>query len=283
MSDHSHHEDDDLSQSVANLAKAQREEAVEDAQRAFWHHAWPRIVTAIAVLALVIGAGASVLVYNLWGRQNATEVAVTALRQQAEQSKTSGDRANQQLEQRGQAPVPIPQPGTTEDINVIVASATAKVLASLPDLHPTATQLGQAVAQYMAANPVNPLAPTPSQISAAIAGYFAVSPPPSGPEGKTGPSGAAGPSGVAGATGAAGPTGAQGPPGPAPTEAQIQQAFTDYINSHNDALCPQGGSFAEIRVQLANGGSADTWTCVVQTYPAPTTTTGLVPANKEIK
>jgi len=208
-------------------------------------------------------------VYSLWGRQSATEVAVSALRQQAEQFKQQGDQANAQLAQRGQSPVPIPNPGSTDDINVIVAAATAKVLASLPDLHPTAAQLGQAVAQYMAANPVSPLSPSPSQIAASLAGYFATNPPPPGPTGPTGPSGARGAPGVTGEpgpTGPAGPEGPAGPPGPAPTESEIQQAFTDYIRDNPNALCPQGGAFAQIRVLLADGGSADTWTCVVATY-----------------
>jgi hypothetical protein len=275
-------EDDLLAEGIAQLTEGVREEARHE----FWHYYWPRRILPVMVLVIVLLVGAvSWTTYSLWGRQNVTEAAVSALRMQAEQSKVSGDQSNRQLEQRGQAPVPIPQPGTTDDINVIVAAATAKVLTSLPDLHPTAAQLGQAVAQFMAANPITPASPTPSQISAALAGYFATSPPPSGPPGPTGPSGAAGASGVQGQpgpTGPAGPAGPQGAQGPAPTEAQIQQAFTDYINSHPDALCPQGGSFAQIRVQLANGGSADTYTCVVQTYPAPTTT-GLAPAVRENK
>src|SRR5439155_24938506 len=115
----------------------------------------------MAGVALIVAVLASVVVFNLYGRQDATDAAVTALRQQAEESKSQGEAANQQLENRGQPTVPIPNPGTTDDMNVIVASATAKVLASLPDLRPNATQLGQAVAQYMAANPIAPAVPTP--------------------------------------------------------------------------------------------------------------------------
>lgn len=262
--------DDLLSEGIAKLSEGMREQNRHE----FWTHYWPRRVLPIVVLLIVVfGGGVSWVVVSLYGRQNATEAAVTALRTQAETSKAQGDQANAQLQQRGQAPVPIPAPGATDDMQVIVAAATAKVLASLPDLHPTASQLGQAVAEYMAAHPVNPLAPTPGQISAALAGYFATAPPPSGPPGPTGASGAQGPTGQAGPSGEQGPPGPQGPqgdPGPAPTEQQIQQAFNDYIKTHPDSLCVQGGSFTEIRVQLTNGGSADQWVCVVQTYPSPT-------------
>ena len=271
--------DDLLAEGIARLKAGARVEARRD----FWHQYWPKIVAAIAALSLLFSVGGAVVVTTLWGRQNATDASVSTLRAEAEQYKAAGDAANRQLEQRGQSPVPIPSPGSTDDINVIVASATAKVLASLPDLHPTAAQLGQAVAQYMAANPVTPAAPTPGQISAALAGYLATNPPPSGPSGPPGPSGAAGATGESGPTGQQGPPGPQGPqgdPGPAPTETQIQTAFEDYIQSHPSALCPEGGSFGEARIQLADGSSADTWTCIVATYPAPTTTSDLLPIPK---
>jgi hypothetical protein len=261
---------------IAKLSEKFRGEA----QTEFLRRTWPRIVVAIAALSLVFSVGGALVVTNLWGRQNATDAAVSALRAQAEQSASQGAAANAQLEQRGQQPVPIPAPGSTDDMQVIVASATAKVLASLPDLHPTAAQLGQAVAAYMAANPVTPAAPTPGQISAALAGYLATNPPPSGPPGPSGapgptgqpgPTGEQGPSGDTGPTGSQGPPGPQGDPGPTPTEAQIQQAFTDYINSHPNALCVQGGVFTEVRVALADGSSADSWLCVVATYPPSST------------
>jgi hypothetical protein len=267
--------DDLLAEGIAKLSKEFRGEAKTE----FLHRTWPKIVVAIAALSLVFSVGGALVVTTLWGRQNATDAAVTALRAQAEQFAAQGAAANQQLEQRGQAPVPIPAPGSTDDMQVIVAAATAKVLASLPDLHPTAAQLGQAVAQFLAQNPVTV---SSQQLAESLAGYFAVHPIPSGPTGPSGPPGPSGTPGAPGETGQQGPPGEQGPegdkgdPGPPPTEAQIQAAFEDYIATHPDALCPQGGSFAEIRVALADGGSADTWTCLVATYPASTTDSPLI-------
>jgi hypothetical protein len=145
-----------------------------------------------------------------------------------------------------------------------VSSAAARVLASLP-IYATKADLGRGIAEYLAANPAGP---TPSQIAAVLAGYLATNPPPSGPPGPTGPSGEPG---TPGASGAPGQPGANGQDGHTPTTEEIQAAFVAYVQDHPDTLCPRGGAFAQLRIQLADGGSADTWQCVVATYPAPTT------------
>lgn len=258
------HELDTAREGVHALAEMAPREARNEgraAAREELRRFWPRVIVAVAVvvgLMLTFGGWAIV---ELWGHQAATDSAVTALREQAEQSKATGDRANQELAQRGQPQVPIPTPGTAPDTDVIVSAATARVLASLPTPAPTTEQLGAAVARYITANPITPAAPTAGQISEALAGYLAVNPPPSGPPGPTGEPG------TNGSNGGDGPT---GPAGPGPTADQIETAVGQWLADHPDALCPRGGSIAQIRVQLSDGGSADTYTCVVATYPAPT-------------
>lgn len=222
---------------------------------------WPRIIISNAVVVALV-----VLVFGYFlMRVNATDTAVSTL-QQAQQAKVSGDKANGELASRGQPQVPIPTPGTAPDTDVIVAAAAARVLASLPDTTPSSAALGRAVAQYVAANPIAPAQPTPMQISSALAGYLATNPPPSGERGEPGQPGQPG---ADGQPGAAGPP---GPPGPPPTAEEIEAAVGHYFRDHPEALCPNGGSIAQLRVQLADGGTADTWTCVVATYPAPTST-----------
>jgi hypothetical protein len=251
--------------------RALAERAPEEARRAAQDEVrrwWPRIIISVAVVVALIVIGGGYAIVDLYVRSGATSAALSTL-QQAQQAKTSGDKANSELAQRGQPQVPIPTPGTAPDTDVIVASAAARVLASLPDRTPSAAALGQAVARYVAANPVAPAQPTPGQISSAVAGYFAANPPPSGPPGPSG-----GP-GQNGANGADGQPGANGAPGRPPTAEEIEAAVGAYFRDHPEALCPNGGSIAQLRVQLADGGSADTWTCVVATYPAPTTTPAL--------
>ncbi|MFD8496350.1 hypothetical protein [Amycolatopsis sp. NPDC059657] len=254
--------DEQFDEGLALLAEG----AQAQAQRDFWRHYWPRrVVPLVVFVALLFSVGSASLTFTLYGRQDATDAAVASLRQQAQESKAAGDRANAELEQRGLAGVPIPAPGTAPDTEVIVSAAAARVLASLPDdVRPTSGMLGRAVADYIAENPVTPAAPTPQQISAALAGYFLTSPPPSGPTGEPGTPGEPGQPGTTGATGATGP---QGPP---PTAEQIQAAFSAYVQDHPDVLCPRGGTFAQLRVRLADGGAADTWQCVIATSPPPT-------------
>ena len=224
-----------------------------------------RAVLAAAVVAVLVATAASL--GALWlassSQQAVAEQAAynAATRKIAEDSKRTGDAANAELSRRGQAPVPIPQPGTVPDTDVVVASATARVLAHLPDPTPTRAQLGQAVAEYMSEHPVAPVGPTPQQLSSSIAGYFAVHPPPAGKDGSDG------------ADGQPGQDGADGQDGHTPTAEEIQAAFVAYVQDHPDALCPRGGHYTELRVLLADGGTADTWQCVVSTAPPPTTTT----------
>lgn len=257
--------DDQLDEGLALI----REEADERAERAvhhkFWHHYWPRyIVPLVALVALLVSVAVVWTTSGLYDRQAGTDAALAVVRDQAKDAKTAGDQANAQLQARGQAAVPIPQPGQAPDIDVVVSAATARVLASLPNQRPTAAELGEAVARWFAANPINPPGPTPLQVAAALAGYLATNPPPAGPKGEQGAQG------QPGHDGAKGDQGDPGKDGHTPTTEEIQQAFADYLRDHPDALCPKGGTFAQLSVVTQDGGSADVYTCVVKTYPSPT-------------
>lgn len=255
-------DDDKLEEGLAILAEGVRAEERRD----FWRHYWPRrVVPLLAILCTIFSLATGLVVANLYDRQSTTEAAVTALRLQAEQSKVTGDQANGELARRGQPQVPIPTPGTAPDTDVIVSAAAARVLASLP-VYVTKPDLGRGIAEYLAANPIPP---TPTQIAAVLAGYFAVNPLPSGPPG---PSGSPGEPGATGANGVPGPGGPKGDKGEPPTAAEIEAAFAAYIQDNPNALCPRGGAFTQLRLQLADGGSADSWQCVVATYPPPSAT-----------
>ncbi|WP_158883984.1 hypothetical protein [Amycolatopsis anabasis] len=247
-------------------APRQAAEAARHEMRRWW--VWA--VLASCLVALFVGAAAGLGVLNLYGRQATTDAAVDALRHQAETSKASGEVANAELARRGQAPVPIPQPGTGDDTEVLVSSATARVLATLPSTRPGPAELGRAVADFLAQNPVTPGMPTPQQINTALAAYLATSPPPPGPPGTAGLPGPPGPSGTPGSEGTPGEPGAPGPPGPAgppPSPEEIQGAFLAYVHNNPDALCPRGGTYSQLRVVTVEGGTSDTWQCVVGTTP----------------
>lgn len=263
---------------VQDAPRQAREAARHEIRRS-----WVWIITGCFLVSLLTATASGIGVLNLYGRAATTEAAVTALRERAEESKKSGDAANAELEKRGQQPVPIPQPGTGVDNDVLVAAATARVLALLPaNSRVTTADIGRAVAEYMAANPVIPPAATTTQIATGLAAYFVTNPIPPGPPGETGTPGTPGEPGQPGTPGA---TGAEGPQGPSPTAEQIQSALIAYISDNPDALCPRGGRFTELRIRLAEGGTADTWQCVVTTSPAstpPPSTTDVVPSTTDI-
>ncbi len=261
-----------------------RQDADESARREVWRHTWPKIAVAVAVLSLVVSGVTVWALSGLYDYRATNEAAVSVLRTQATDAKAAGDRANEQLAARGQAPVPIPLPGQATDTDVIVSAATARVLAALPDARPTAAELGGGIAQYFAANPITPPGPTPLQISTALAGYLATSPPPSGPKGDSGENGQPGQPGQKGDPGDKGDTGEPGRP---PTSEEIQAAFASYLRDNPNALCPKGGVFAQLTIAIEDGGTADVYTCVVETYPSTTmpapgtTTTPLSPPTTE--
>ncbi|SEB43682.1 hypothetical protein SAMN04489727_1734 [Amycolatopsis tolypomycina] len=264
--------DEQLDEGLALVREGAAETAAAEARSVVMHRYWPRLVAAMAAVSLAVSLFVVWAVSGLSDQQAATDAAVSVLSTQAREAKASGDKANQQLAARGQATVPIPQPGQAADTEVIVSAATARVLASLPNLHPTAAELGQAVARYVAANPIQAPGPTPLQISTALAGYLATNPPPPGPKGETGQTGEPGKDGEQGPKG---DKGDRGEDGHTPTTEEIQQAFADYLRDHPDALCPRGGTFAQLTVRTEDGGTADVYSCVVATYPTtppPSTT-----------
>ncbi|WP_410676642.1 collagen-like protein [Amycolatopsis sp. cmx-4-68] len=269
--------DDQLDEGLALVREGAAETAAAEARNVVLRRYWPRLVVAMAAVSLAVSLFVVWTVSGLSDQQSATDAAVSVLSTQAREAKDAGDKANQQLAARGQATVPIPQPGQAADTEVIVSAATARVLASLPNLHPSAAELGQAVARYVAANPIQAPGPTPLQISTALAGYLATNPPPPGPRGETG---ATGETGKAGDQGPKGDKGDRGEDGHTPTAEEIQQAFAAYLREHPDALCPRGGTFAQLTVRTEDGGTADVYTCVVATYPTtppPSTTPPALP------
>src|SRR5437764_2582900 len=179
---------DEVREAVHEVADTAPSQARDVAKREGRRWYLQSVAAAVFVAFIVATAAAGGVLY-LFSRQASTDAAVSQLRQIATDAKQQGDAANTRLAQRGEAPVPIPQPGTAPDSDVLVAAATARVLASIPvQEKPTASTLGAAIAQFLAANPPSTVGPTPQQIAEALAGYLTVNPPPSGPAGPSGSS-----------------------------------------------------------------------------------------------
>jgi hypothetical protein len=191
----------------------------------------------------------------------AARLAVSENKELASKAYEAALAANEKLEQRGQAPVPVPPPENTSE--TLVAAATASVLASLPPAPlPTREAIAQAVAEYMAANPVTPLGPSIGQVSEALAGYLVANPPPAGEKGEPG------------APGTPGTPGEKGDKGDPPTAAEIQAAFVAYVQANpgllRDNLC-RGEGQGQYRLATdliaADGSRITGWLCVTSSTP----------------
>lgn len=149
-----------------------------------------------------------------------------------------------------------PPPATEEPGHPVtqqeIQSAVDAYMSAHPAHGPTPAQVVAAVAEYLVAHPVAPgRPPTVDEISAAVLSYCNPG------------------AGVSPCVGAKGDKGDAGDAGPPPTSAEIQAAVAQYIHDHSDVVCPRGGTVQELRVRTEDGGTADTWQCVVSVTSSP--------------
>jgi hypothetical protein len=230
---------------------------------------WPqvrRFVLVAVVSVSLLMASVSVAISVLASRSVSAAAADAAAanravgenRDLANKAYQTALEANEALKQRGQAPVPVPEPDNASE--ALVAAATASVLASLPPAPaPSREALAEAVATYMATHPVTPLGPNIGQVSEALAAYLAANPPPSGEKGEPG---------------TPGEKGDKGDKGDAPTAAEIQAAFVAYVNANpallRDNLClgdGQGQYRLATDLIAADGSRISGWLCVTSSTP----------------
>lgn len=265
---------DDVDRTLAagHAAAEQVADAVE--RKPDWFQVRRFVLVAVVSVSLLM-AGVSIGVSVLASRHvseatadaAAARRAVEENRQLADKAYQTATEANEQLKNRGQAPVPVPPVENTTE--TLVAAATASVLASLPSAPPPSREaIAQAVANYMAANPVTPLGPTIGQVSEALAGYLVANPP---PQGEKGDPGTPGTPGTPGEPGAPGQKGDKGDP---PTAAEIQSAFLAYVQANpgvlRDNLClgdGQGQYRLATDLIAADGSRISGWLCVTSSTP----------------
>lgn len=258
----------DLRGEVHDEATVQVAEVAKATTDRFWRRNFAQVVAACAFVALLVAAAVSVAVVPLYVRTEQTQASVSEVRQLAEDAQAQGQAANKTLADRGQATVPIPQPGNSTDSDVLVAAATAQVLASLPDTRPTASQLGEAVARYVASNP-SAVGPSPQQLAASLAGYLATNPPPPGKDGEDG---------------------VDGQPGRPPTAEEIAAAVQAYCNpAGQPSPCRgpagRGVQHSEVRgcrwyVTYSDGTTEDAGNaCATETKTVTPTTTTAAPSS----
>lgn len=135
-----------------------------------------------------------------------------------------------------------------------IRTAVDTYMSAHPAPGPTPADVVAAVATYLVAHPLEPgRPPTVDEISAAVLSYC-------NPTASVSP--------CVGSKGDKGETGEKGPP---PTAAEIQAALVQYVHDNPDVVCPHGGTVQELRLRTADGGTADTWQCVVSVTSVPAT------------
>lgn len=223
--------------------------AADERVRRYW---WPRIIIAAALAAIVASGATAYVTINVFGarlssissaqaaRDAGQDAAADELRARAVAASQRGEAANDQLEAKGIAPVTLPKLGEASDAEVLTASIVPIVLAQLADAAPTgvplapnAKQVADALASYLAANPV---VVNPQDIADQVASYLAANP------------------------AQAGPAGPVGPAGPTPTSDQIMSAFRESVAADPSLLCPSGGVYGSANL-ITTSGTVNAYGC----------------------
>lgn len=202
----------------------------------------------VAAVAIAVAVPAATSASHTQATAAAADQTARASQQRAEEAYAAAVLANEELERRGQQPVPVPPPSDGNTPETLVAAATARVLASLPEARAYSAQdLAQAVAGYFVANPPSVSAEV---IADRVSRYLRANPPPAGDPGEQGEPGADGQDGQPGADGkpgADGQPGAEGKQGPPPTAAEIMAAFNQAVADNPSLLCAGKGTFVLVR------------------------------------
>lgn len=193
------------------------------------------VVSCLAVVASIsISLAASSQIADLKAERTAEQAKSQVEQERIRQAVAALEEANKDLRQRGQPTIPPPQ--DLQDVDTLVAAATARVLANLPAAPgPTDVQIGNAVAAYLATNPVRISA---YAIAEQVEQYYASNPPAPGPQGEPGRQGEPGVPGEAGK---------DGQPGHTPTAEEIMAVFNEAAAQNPNLLCSGKGIFTEVR------------------------------------
>jgi hypothetical protein len=229
-------------------------------------------VWRIAIVVTAFGVALSVAVAVPAAQQAARANAVAAAaqksaddtRQRTEEAFAAATLANEELQRRGQQPVPLPAANEDNPQDALVAAATARVLASLPQ--PSRFTEEDFKAAYNAYLMAHPPTVAPELVAQMVAAYLKANPPPPGPSGEPGVTGQKGDQGIPGEKGDQGVPGQDAPP---VTAAQIMAAFNAAVADNPSLLCAGKGTFTLVKGVLTVPDPAapgavvarDIWTC----------------------
>lgn len=138
---------------------------------------------ASVITSLLVGVPLALLAqefaaYQLADEARAVQLQASAadIRRLAQGAHDLGAQANAELARRGLATVPLPEPGSAPDSQVLAAAATAQVAAKIASesiVVPTPAQIRAEIAAQLAKLPPPPLGPAPQQLDDAVQAYLA--------------------------------------------------------------------------------------------------------------
>lgn len=232
-------------------------------------------VWRIATVLTLLGVAASVAIAVPAAQQAARANAVAAAaqksaddnRQRTDEAFAAANLANEELKRRGQQPVPLPPPSEDNPQDALVAAATARVLASLPQ--PSRFTEEDFKAAYNAYLMAHPPTVAPELVAQSVAAYVKANPPTPGAQGEPGVTGQKGDQGIQGEKGEKGDQGVPGQDAPPVTASQIMAAFNAAVADNPSLLCAGKGTFTLVKGVLtvpdpsAPGAvvARDIWTC----------------------
>jgi hypothetical protein len=275
----------ELRDSIAQTAEAAPQVARQEIRRegrAYFRGA----VVASVITSLLVGIPLFLLAeqfsaYTAADQARAAQLQASDddIRRLAQGAHDLGVQANEELERRGLATVPIPAPGTAPDSQVLAAASTAQIAAKIAAesiVVPTPAQIRAEVAAQLAKLPPPPAGPSPQQLDEAVQAYIAAnSEKLRGPRGEQGEPGKSPPC-LAQPTQCQGAPGEQGPRGEPPVGWTVDEA------DGSTTTCERAADFttAAPRYRCSHAvasTSSPSPSPAMTTEPAPPSTTSPLP------
>lgn len=170
----------ELRDSIAQTAEAAPEAARQEVRRegrAYFRGA----VVASVITSVLVGIPLALLAerfsaYQIVDEARAAQFQASAadIRRLAQGAHDLGAQANAELARQGLATVPLPEPGSVPDSQVLAAAATAQIAAKIASesiVVPTPAQIRSEIAAQLAKLPPPPLGPAPAQLDVAVQAY----------------------------------------------------------------------------------------------------------------
>lgn len=167
---------DSIAQTAEAAPQVARREVRREGRAYFRGAVVASVITSVLVGVPLVMLAERFSAYTVADEARAAQFQASAadIRRLAQGAHDLGAQANVELARRGLATVPLPEPGSVPDSQVLAAAATAQVAAKIASesiVVPTPAQIRAEVAAQLAKLPPPPLGPAPAQLDEAVQAY----------------------------------------------------------------------------------------------------------------